>query len=128
MSQSMRAFWAASIIALGMAGPLAAAQSASGARAGNVDQQVAEPSEDQLQRYASAVKKVSVVAADYQPKLQQAPDEAAKQAVRVEADQKMVDVVEADGMSVNEYNGISLAVRRDPALRQRVEYLVNQRE
>ncbi|MDN5843452.1 MAG: DUF4168 domain-containing protein [Alcaligenaceae bacterium] len=124
----MRAFWAASIIALGMAGPLAAAQSAGGARTGNGDQQVVEPSEEQLQRYASAVKKVSAVAADYQPRFQQAQDAAAKQAVRVEADQKMVDAVEADGMSVGEYNGISLAVRQDPDLRKQVEHLVNQQE
>jgi hypothetical protein len=38
----------------------------------------------------------------------------------------MVQRVEARGMSVAEYNGISQAVRADPALRQKVERLVSQ--
>lgn len=125
MSQSMKAFLAASVIALGLAGPLAVAQNRSGSGAGNAAQQVIQPSGEQLQRYAGAVKKVSAIAADFQPRLQEAQDEAARQVVRVEADQKMVDVVEADGMSIQEYNGISRAVQRDPTLRQRVESLVN---
>lgn len=125
MNQSMKAFLAASVIALGLAGPLAVAQSKTGSGAGSTAQQIIQPSEEQLQRYAGAVKKVSAVAADYQPKLQAAQDDAARQVVRVEADQKMVDVVEADGMSLQEYNGISRAVQRDPTLRQRVELLVN---
>lgn len=125
MNQSMKAFLAASVIALGLAGPLAVAQSKTGSGAGSTAQQIIQPSEEQLQRYAGAVKKVSAVAADYQPRLQAAQDDAARQAVRVEADQKMVDVVEADGMSLQEYNGISRAVQRDPTLRQRVESLVN---
>lgn len=125
MNQSMKAFLAASVIALGLAGPLAVAQSKIGAGAGSAAQQVIQPSEEQLQRYAGAVKKVSAVAADYQPKLQAAQDDAARQVVRVETDQKMVDVVEADGMSLQEYNGISRAVQRDPMLRQHVESLVS---
>lgn len=125
MGQSMKAFLAASVIALGLTGPLAVAQSKTATGAGSATQQVIQPSEEQLQRYAGAVKKVSAVAADYQPKLQTAQDDDARQVVRVEADQKMVDVVEADGMSIQEYNGISRAVQRDPNLRQRVEALVN---
>lgn len=125
MNQSMKAFLAASVIALGLAGPLAVAQNKSGSGARGGEQQVIQPSEEQLQRYAGAVKKVSAIAVDYQPRLQAAQDDAARQAVRVEADQKMVDTVEAGGMSVREYNGISRAVQRDPALRQRVESLVN---
>ena len=125
MNQSMKAFLAASVIALGLAGPLAVAQSKTGSGAGSTEQQIIQPSEEQLQRYAGAVKKVSAVAADYQPRLEAAQDDAARQVVRVEADQKMVDVVEADGMSLQEYNGISRAVQRDPTLRQRVESLVN---
>ena len=123
MNQKMKAFLAASVIALGLVGPL----SVTGvAQAQPAYEAVDQPTEEQLQRYAVAVRKVSAVAAEYQPKLEAAQDEPAKQAVRVEADQKMVDQVEAGGMSVAEYNGISRAVSQNPELRQKVERLVGQ--
>lgn len=123
MNQLMKGFLAASVIALGLAGPLMVAKTA-GAQASY--EAVDKPTDEQLQRYAVAVRKVSAVAAEYQPKLESAQDEPAKQAVRVEADQKMVDQVEAGGMSVAEYNGISRAVRESPELRQKVERMVGQ--
>jgi hypothetical protein len=121
MNHLMKAFMAASVIALGMAGPMTAVRAAgTGAAYETID----HPTDEQLQRYASAVHQVSDVVAEYQPRLQAAQGDAAKQAVRVEADQKMVDRVEAGGMSVAEYNGISQAVRKDPELRKKVERLV----
>ena len=123
MNQRMKTFLAASIVALGLAGPLAMTGTAMAQAAQEV---VNQPTEEQLQRYAVAVRKVSAVAAEYQPKLEAAQDEPAKQAVRVEADQKMVDQVEAGGMSVAEYNGISRAVSQSPELRQKVERMVGQ--
>lgn len=123
MNQLMKGFLAASVIALGLAGPLMVAKTA-GAQTSY--EAVDKPTDEQLQRYAVAVRKVSAVAAEYQPKLESAQDEPAKQAVRVEADQKMVDQVEAGGMSVAEYNGISRAVRESPELRQKVERMVGQ--
>ncbi|WP_298012634.1 DUF4168 domain-containing protein [uncultured Castellaniella sp.] len=124
MNQVMKAFMAASVIALGLAGPMTAVRAAGpGAAYETIDQ----PTDEQLQRYASAVREVSGVVAEYQPRFEAAPDEDAKQAVRVEADQKMVDRVEAGGMSVAEYNGISQAVRKDPELRKKVERMVGQK-
>lgn len=123
MNQVMKGFLAASVIALGLAGPLAPVRTVD---AQTAYEAVDRPTDEQLQRYAAAVRKVSAVAAEYQPRLEAAQDAQAKQAVRVEADQKMVDQVEAGGMSVAEYNGISRAVRENPALRQKVERLVGQ--
>lgn len=127
MNPGMKAFLAASVIALGLAGPIAAAQGGPGASAGASASQnvIAQPTDEQLRRYATAVRKVSAIAAEYQPKLQAATTEQERQAVRLEADRRMVDRVEADGMSLDEYNGISRAVQRDPALRKQVEDLVN---
>ncbi|MER1966904.1 DUF4168 domain-containing protein [Castellaniella sp. GW247-6E4] len=122
----MKAFLACSVIALGLVGPIAVAQDGAGARARAAQDVIAQPSEEQLRRYAGAVKKVSAVAAEYQPRLQEARSEPERQAVRIEADRKMVAQVEAGGMGVDEYNGISRAVQRDPELRRKVEYLVNQ--
>lgn len=123
MNQLMKAFMVASVIALGLAGPMTVVRAAG---AGTAYEAIDRPTEDQLQRYASAVREVSGVVADYQPRLEAAQSQDAKQAVRVEADQKMVDRVEAGGMSVAEYNGISHAVRKDPELRKKVERLVGQ--
>ncbi|TAN27447.1 MAG: DUF4168 domain-containing protein [Castellaniella sp.] len=119
----MKAFLAASVIALGLTGPLVVRGTANAQAA---YEKIDRPTDEQLQRYATAVREVSAVAAEYQPKLEAAKGEPAKQAVRVEADQRMVQRVEARGMSVPEYNGISKAVRADPALRQKVERLVSQ--
>ncbi|WP_368642487.1 DUF4168 domain-containing protein [Castellaniella ginsengisoli] len=121
--RSVGAFLAASVIALGLAAPLTVVRTANAQAAYEV---VDQPTDEQLQRYAAAVRKVGMVAAEYQPKLEAAQDEPARQAVRVEADQKMVDQVEAGGMSVAEYNGISRAVRENPELRRKVERLVGQ--
>ncbi len=126
MNQGMKAFLGASVIALGLAGPIAVAQDGVGASTAATQDVIDRPTDDQLRRYAGAVKKVSAVAAEYQPQLQAATTEPERQAVRAEADRHMVAQVEADGMSVDEYNGISRAVQRDPELRKKVEYLVNQ--
>ncbi|MGB6243161.1 MAG: DUF4168 domain-containing protein [Castellaniella sp.] len=125
MNQMMKAFMAASVIALGLAGPISVARAAG---AGAAYEAIEQPTDEQLQRYASAVRAVSGVVAEYQPRLEAAQDNNAKQAVRVEADQQMVDRVEAGGMSVAEYNGISHAVRKDPELRKKVERLVGQQQ
>ena len=121
--QRIKAFLASSVIALGLAGPLAMPQAAS---AQAMYEAVDNPTDEQLQRYSEAVRKVSAIAAEYQPRLEAAQDEPAKQAVRVEADQKMVSEVEAGGMSVAEYNGIGRAVRQNPELRKKVERMVSQ--
>jgi len=123
MNQAMKAFLAASAIALGLTAPLAFERTADAQAA---YERVGQPTDEQLQRYATAVREVSAVAAEYQPRLEAAQGNQAKQAVRVEADQRMVERVQARGMSVAEYNGISEAVRADPALRAKVERLVGQ--
>jgi hypothetical protein len=123
MNQAMKAFLAASVIALGLTGPLALKGTA---KAQAAYEKIDRPTDEQLRRYATAVREVSAVAAEYQPRLEAAQGEPARRAVRVEADQRMVQRVEARGMSVAEYNGISKAVGADPALRQKVERLVSQ--
>ena len=67
---------------------------------------------------------MSDVVAEYQPKLEGAQDDNARQQILSEADSKMVSEVEGTGMSVQEYNGISVAVQQDPQLRQQVEDMV----
>src|SRR5699024_11677688 len=77
--------------------------------------------EDQNNNNVNSAQKVTDVAWDYQTKFDQASDEDARQKVLNEANQKMVEAVEQSGMSLEEYNGISMAVQEDPQLRQTVE-------
>lgn len=79
-----------------------------------------QPSDQQLQRFASASQKVSGIVDEYRPKVDAAKSDAAKQKVVEEADAKMVKLVQADGLSVEEFNGIGRAVQQDPQLKQRL--------
>ena len=84
---------------------------------------VPQPSDQQLQRFASASHKVSGVVDEYRPKVESAKTDEAKQKLVKEADEKMVQLVRADGLTVDEFNGISRAVQQDPQLQQRVSKL-----
>ncbi|MDX3893644.1 DUF4168 domain-containing protein [Pusillimonas sp.] len=78
-------------------------------------------SDAQLEKFVSASKKVAVISQEYTPKLQSSTDEATRQEVYREADEKMVDVVRKEGMTVEEFNGINQAIQQDPALMERVQ-------
>lgn len=123
MSLYIKAFLSAAVISLGLSGPIAVAQTVS-SEASNALPQAIQPNATQLNNYAKAAKRVSTVIAEYQPQLEQAVDDNARQQILVEADSKMVNEVESTGMSVQEYNGISIAVQKDPQLRKQVEDLV----
>jgi len=82
-------------------------------------------SDAQLEKFVSASKKVAVISQEYTPKLQSSKDETTRQQVYREADKKMVDVVQQEGMSVDEFNGINQAIQQDPALMQRVQNMAN---
>ena len=119
---SIAARLAAAALATGLACGVAVAQGSAPAPS---PAPIPAPTEAQLDKYAGAVQKVSAIADEYRPKLDAARDDAAREAVLNEADAKMVQAVQADGMSVDEYNGISMAVRQDPQLRQRVVDKIN---
>lgn len=112
MPQNMKAFIAAAAISFGLAGPIAQAQTTSS---------VLEPTAEQLDQYAAVAQQVALVAADYQPKLQQVKDDAERQRLMRAADNAMVVQVELGGLSVDEYNGISRAIQQDQALQKAVE-------
>ena len=63
---------------------------------------VPQPSDQQLQRFASASQKVSGVVDEYRPKVESAKTDEAKQKLVKEADEKMVQLVRADGLTVDD--------------------------
>ncbi|ASR91539.1 DUF4168 domain-containing protein [Alcaligenes aquatilis] len=86
--------------------------------------QIVKPTDSQLEQYARTYKKVAQTASEYQPRLDAAKSDAERQSIVQEADQRLVGVVTANGMDLADYNGISLAIQQDPALRQRVEGMI----
>jgi hypothetical protein len=120
MPRSSHAFLAAAIVAASLSPAVSMAQAAPAAQPPAQTQPAVKPSDAQLQKFASASQKVSMVADEYRPKLHAAKDEPAREKVYREADEKMVKAVQADGLTVDEFNGIGQAVEQDPNLRQRV--------
>ncbi|KGE00298.1 hypothetical protein JL37_02905 [Achromobacter sp. RTa] len=124
MQRSTYAFLSAALLTTALSGAPALAQQASQAQA-QAQQQMApppaiKPTDQQLQRFASASQKISGVVDEYRPKVDAAKTDEAKQQVVQEADAKMVQLVRADGLTVEEFNGIGQAVQQDPQLKQRV--------
>ncbi|NMK46598.1 DUF4168 domain-containing protein [Achromobacter sp. Bel] len=121
MQRSTYAFLSAAILTTALSGAPAMAQNASQPSAQpQMAPAITQPTDQQLQRFASASQKVSGVVDEYRPKVDAAKSDDAKQKVVQEADAKMVQLVRADGLTVEEFNGIGQAVQQNPQLKQRV--------
>lgn len=125
MQRSTYAFLSAAILTTALSGAPALAQQASQPQ-GQAQAQpgmapaVQQPTDQQLQRFAAASQKISGVVDEYRPKVDAAKSNEDKQKVVQEADAKMVQLVRADGLTVEEFNGIGQAIQQDPQLKQRV--------
>lgn len=125
MQRSTFAFLSAAVLSTALSGAPALAQQSAQAPAQTQAQPgmapaIQKPTDQQLQKFASASQKISGVVDEYRPKVDAAKTDDAKQKVVQEADAKMVKLVRADGLSVEEFNGIGQAVQQDPQLRDRL--------
>lgn len=77
--------------------------------------------DEQLQQFADASQEIAVISQDYTERLQSEQDQAAQQEIRVEANEKMVAVVEESGLDVETFNAIGQAIQQDPELMKRVQ-------
>ncbi|MCE8028471.1 DUF4168 domain-containing protein [Billgrantia desiderata] len=83
-------------------------------------------SDDQLQQFADASQEIAVISQEYTERLHAAEDEQAQQEVRMEANDRMVEVVEENGLDVDTFNAIGHAIQQDPELMQRVQQMAEQ--
>ncbi|MEI2416596.1 DUF4168 domain-containing protein [Orrella sp. JC864] len=120
MKRSTKAALSAFLLTAGLASGAAMAQAAAPAPQPAQVQPITSPSDAQLEKFAAASQKVAMVANEYQPRFDSATDDASRQQILQEADAKMVELVRADGLTVEEFNGIGQAVQQDPQLRERV--------
>ena len=83
-------------------------------------------SQAQLEAYANAVLKVQEIDRAWQPKIDQAPNEAEAEILTTQATDEMIGGIEAQGLSVKEYNAITRAAEADNALYERIMTLLAQ--
>jgi hypothetical protein len=120
--QRITALFSAALLAAGLMTATAHAQE----ETANTEQpQASAPaqdfSDDQLEQFADASQEIAAVSQEYTQRLQEAENEEAQQEVRMEANEKMVEIVEDSGLDVDTFNAIGQAIQQDPELMQRVQ-------
>lgn len=80
----------------------------------------AQYSDDQLRSFADAVRDVSDVTAEYTRKLKDAGSQQEAASLQQEAEIEMIQAVEANDLSLEEYNGIATAAQNDPQMAETI--------
>lgn len=78
-------------------------------------------SDEKVESFVMAALGVSEVVDEYQPRIEAAEDDAARQGLATEAQEAMIGAVQdTDGITVEEYVSIGEAASADPALNERI--------
>jgi hypothetical protein len=77
--------------------------------------------EDELATYAGAQSEIMEVSKSYRQDMQEIESREAAQELREQMQTEMIGVVNDAGLSVEDYNKITQAIREDEALRQKVQ-------
>jgi GTP1/Obg family GTP-binding protein len=77
-------------------------------------------SNEQLKSFAAAAEAVDTIAMEYGNRAQNAQSQQETLQLREEAQSKMVNAVQKEGLSVETYGAIGQEVLRNPKLRQRI--------
>jgi len=114
------------VIALGLsAGTAVAQQDAAQTQAPAETAPAEDYSDAQLEKFVNASQQVAAISQEYTPKIEATSDQEDREKIFREADEKMVDAVEDEGLSVSEFNGINQALQQDPELEKRVTDMLN---
>nr|WP_298410709.1 DUF4168 domain-containing protein [uncultured Halomonas sp.] len=122
----MTALFSAALLTAGMIATPVMAQDSSAQQQDPAAQQ-SQPtaqdfSDEQLQQFADTSEEIAKISQEYTQRLQEAGDDQAKQQdIRMEANEKMVGVVEDSGLDVETFNSIGQAIQQDPELMKRVQ-------
>lgn len=79
-----------------------------------------EFSQQKLESYAAAVMKVQEIDRAWRPRIDQAENQEEAEAMATEATNEMIGEIEAQGLSVQEYNAITQAAEQDEQLYDRI--------
>jgi|SRR5215475_1547383 len=85
-----------------------------------------EPSQAQLESFASAALEVQQIRSKWQPRIQAADNAEQAQEFQVQASTEMVSAVQDKGLTVDTYRAIATAARDNPELARRIGKLIEQ--
>ena len=88
--------------------------------------QAADISDKKLEKFADSLGEIMEIREDFTAKLEKTGDPAEAQQLQQQANEKMMNTVEDNELSIEEYNAINQAVQNDPQLRDRVIAMVQQ--
>lgn len=78
-------------------------------------------SDAELEKFASAQDELETIRQEYSGKLEKTEDPDKAASLQQEASEKMVTIVQDEGLDVETYSNIALAMQSDPELREKVE-------
>jgi len=86
--------------------------------------QAADISDQKLEKFADSLGEIMEIREDFTAKLEKTGDPAEAQQLQQQANEKMMNTVAENDLSIAEYNAINQAVQNDPKLRDRVVAMV----
>ncbi|MFP4127354.1 MAG: DUF4168 domain-containing protein [Alphaproteobacteria bacterium] len=113
----------AALLALGVAGLPAAAQDQPSPAI-----EAEDITDEQLDQFAEAALAVNEIGREYGPELQSAEDEAEAEEIRAEAQEEMMQAVENEGLSLEEYNAIYAAAENDQEINSAIQTLLQEKQ
>jgi hypothetical protein len=84
-------------------------------------QQNADFSDEELQNFVELQDKIGEVREDYVSQIESAESEDKARELQQKAQTEMVEVIEEEGMTVEEYNAIAVAYNSNPEIQERVD-------
>lgn len=88
-------------------------------------QDIAAPSDAELQQYATAIMAVQEVVDEYRAEAANIESEDAMQRLQQEYQQELIDTVQSEGITVERYNEIFEASQTNPQLADRIDNALN---
>lgn len=81
--------------------------------------QAANVSDKMLDKFVAVQPKIGTIATEYEEELQGVKDTSKAQEIQTKYNGKMVEAIESEGMSAQEYNTVSNAINSNPDVRDR---------
>ena len=116
---------AAALLALGLAAPAAAQDEPAGQAQPPVAEEI---SDQQLEQFAEAALAVNQIGREYASELQAAADEAAAERIRSRAQEEMIEAVQDEGLTVQEYNAIYAAAEENQEINTAIQALLQEKQ
>ncbi|EQM79093.1 DUF4168 domain-containing protein [Stutzerimonas stutzeri] len=82
--------------------------------------EAADISDKKLEKFADSLGEIMEIREDFTAKLEKTGDPAEAQQLQQQANEKMMNTVQENDLSIDEYNAINRAVQNDPKLRDKV--------